>query len=107
MTRNLGFSRDYLEALNGVSADDISRVLKTYFDDRNLTITSLNPQGSLTGEIAEAKPVVAAEIQQFKLTNGLRLLVREDARLPLISIVTAFRAGLRAETAENNGPTTL
>lgn len=107
LTRNLGFSRDYLEALNRVSPKDVRRVLGIYFEDRNLTITSLNPRGSLNGESAVMKPVMAAEIQQLELGNGLRLLVREDARLPLISIVAAFRAGLLAETAENSGVTRL
>ncbi len=54
-----------------------------------------------------AKPVVAGEIQKFELANGLRLLVREDARLPLVSMTAVFRGGLLAETPETNGVTRL
>ncbi len=49
----------------------------------------------------------AGEIQKFELSNGLRLLVREDHRLPLISINASFKAGLLAETAATNGLTRL
>ncbi len=47
------------------------------------------------------------EIQKFELSNGLRLLVREDSRLPLVSISAVFRGGLLAETAQDNGITRL
>ncbi len=51
--------------------------------------------------------MTAGEIQKFELSNGLRLLVREDARLPLVSINASFKAGLLAETAADNGLTRL
>jgi len=54
-----------------------------------------------------AKPVVAGEIQKIELSNGMRLLVREDPRLPLVSMVAVFRGGLLAETLETNGITRL
>src|SRR5436305_7767628 len=78
LTRNLSFSRDYLTAVQKVTLDDIRRVAARYLVDQNLTITSLNPKGSLAGKTETAKPVAASEIQKFELSNGLRLLVRED-----------------------------
>jgi len=53
------------------------------------------------------KPVSAGEIQKFEFPNHLRLLVREDPRLPLVSAVACFKAGLLAETAGDNGITKL
>jgi len=103
LTRNFHFSRDYLAALQGVTPADIARVLDTYFTERNLTMTSLNPPGSLPVAAKEAEAKSAGAIQKFELPNGLRLLVREDPRLPLISAVACFKAGILAETAENNG----
>ena len=107
LTRNLNFSRDYLAAVQKVALDDIRRVGTKYLVDQNLTITSLNPKGSLAAKEKSAKPPPPAEIQKFELSNGLRLLVREDARLPLVSIVAVFRSGLLAETSETNGITRL
>ncbi len=107
LTRNLDFSRDYLEAIQRVTAADIQRVLATYLTDRNLSVISLNPPGTLARAAALAPAITAGEIQKFELSNGLRLIVREDHRLPLISVNAAFKAGLLAETAGNNGITRL
>src|ERR1700726_1000176 len=49
-TRNLDFSRDYLAAVQKVTLDDIKRVAAKYLVDQNLTLTSLNPTGSLAGK---------------------------------------------------------
>jgi len=107
LTRNLNFSRDYLAAVQKVTREDIYRVAGKYLVEQNLTIVSLNPKGSLGRKAEGAKPVAAREIQKFELSNGLRILVREDARLPLASISAVFRGGLLAETRETNGITRL
>lgn len=107
LTRNLHFSNEYLAALQRVAPADIKRVLESYFDEKNLTVTSLNPPGSLNKIEDQAAALTAGEIQKFELPNGLRLLVREDARLPLVSMVATFKAGLLAETPETNGITRL
>ena len=107
LTRNLNFSRDYLAAIQKVTLDDIRRVATTYLTDQNLTVVSLNPKGSQVAKADGAKPIAAGEVQKFELSNGLRVLVREDARLPLIAIGAAFRGGLLAETPQTNGITRL
>src|ERR1700693_812716 len=107
LTRNLNFSRDYLTAVQKVTLDDIRRVAAKYLVDQNLTIASLNPKGSVGAKQETAKPPAVAEIQKFELSNGLRLLVREDPRLPLVSMSAVFRSGLLAETPATNGITRL
>src|SRR5213083_850001 len=107
LTRNLNFSRDYLDAVQKVSADDIKRVAATYLTENNLTVISLNPKGSLAAKAEGPKVAAAGEIQKFELSNGLRLLVREDPRLPLVAMGAVFRGGLLAESPQNNGVTHL
>ena len=107
LTRNLNFSRDYLAAVQKVTLDDIRRVATNYLTSDNLTVVSLNPRGSLATRAEAAKVAAASEIQKFELANGLRILVREDARLPLVSMTAVFRSGLLAETPETNGVTRL
>ncbi len=107
LTRNLNFSNEYLDAIRHVTAEDIQRVLGTYFAPENLTVSSLNPIGSLQKSAGGKPAPVAGEIQKFVLPNGLRLLVREDSRLPLVSMIATFKAGLLAETPEDNGVTKL
>ncbi len=107
LTRNLSFSRDYLDKVQQVTLDDVKRVAGKYLRDENLTLVSLNPKGSLANKEAKATAAKAGEIQKFELSNGLRVLVREDPRLPLVSIAAVFRCGLLAETPETNGITRL
>jgi zinc protease len=107
LTKNLNFTREYLAAAQRVTADDLRRVAQHYLTDENLTICSLNPHGSLAKKTDTAAARVAGEIEKFELANGLRLLVREDPRLPLVAITAVFRGGLLAETRATNGITRL
>ncbi|MEO6970448.1 MAG: pitrilysin family protein, partial [Chthoniobacterales bacterium] len=107
VTRNLNFTRDYLETMQKVSLEDIQRVARRYLVEDNLTVVSLNPRGTLAARTTEATVLSAGEVVKFELSNGLRLLVREDARLPLVSMVAVFRGGLLAETPATNGITRL
>lgn len=105
---DLDFSRKYLEAVQRVTREDIRRVARKYFTVENMTVTSLNPTGapqaSRNGREAEAGK---AEIRKVVFPNGLRLLVREDNRLPFVSIRAVFQGGVLAETDDNNGVTQL
>jgi zinc protease len=107
LTRNLNFTRDYLAAVQKLTADDIRRVAAKYLTDDNLTVISLNPKTAAAAKGEPSRPLAAGEIQKVQLSNGMRLLVREDARLPLVSMAAVFRGGLLAETRETNGVTRL
>jgi zinc protease len=107
LTRNLNFSREYLDKIQKVTLDDINCVAVQYLTDENLTIVSLNPKGSLKSNPETAVPALIGEIRKFELSNGLRVLVREDARLPLIAISAVFRGGLLVETEGTSGITRL
>ena len=107
LTRNLNFSRDYLDAVQKVTLDDIKRVAATYLTESNLTVVSLNPKALLAGKAEDTKVATAGEIQEFELSNGLRILVSEDRRLPLVAMGAVFRSGLLAETVQSNGITRL
>jgi len=107
LTRNLNFTRDYLDAVQRATGDDIRRVAAEYLRDENLTVISLNPKGALASKTKVAPTITAGGIQKMELANGLRLLVREDPRLPLVSVTAVFRGGLLAETPQTNGITHL
>ncbi len=107
VARNLNFTREYLDAMQKVTLADLQRVAAKYLVEENLTVVSLNPRGTLAPKTTEAFAISAGEIQKFELSNGLRFLVREDPRLPLVSMVAVFRGGLLAETPETNGITRL
>ena len=108
LARNLDFSKHYLEAVAAVTPADVQRVAREYLSDEKINSTSINPPGSREQKQADkAGAVEKPAVQKFTLSNGLRLLVREDPRLPLVSINAVFRGGLLAETQETNGITRL
>ena len=108
LTGNLDFSRDYLEAIQMVTAEDITRVVNTYLKPQDRTSATLVPEGEKSVQTAPGETEKqAGAIQRFELSNGLRLLVREDARLPLVYLDAVFRGGLLAETSADNGLTKL
>ncbi len=103
LTGNLDFSRDYLAAVQRVTGEDLAHVARRYLRDANLTVCTLDPIGHRAKTVATPPASVAGGIQRFTLSNGLRLLVREDPRLPLVSVDAVFRGGLLSETASDNG----
>jgi zinc protease len=100
---DLNFSERYLAAVKRVRPDDLLRVAREYLTAENRTLYSLLPDGTAP------KPPVAAEktseyaIRKFELPNGLRLLVKEDHRLPFVEFRAMFQGGVLAETSEDNG----
>ncbi len=61
-------------------------------------LTSLSPRNDSFQIASEIAP-----IKSYVFDNGLRLLVREDRNLPLVSIKAVFKGGLRAEGRDTNG----
>nr|MBF0221867.1 insulinase family protein [Desulfobulbaceae bacterium] len=115
---------DYLERVRAVTKEDLMRVANIYFTGKNLTAGYLAPNGTDIGLTVESlaalieRAEVAAQaaiptslvkesylsnLHRFTLSNGVRLLVRENYQVPTVSIRAVFPGGLRGETLETNG----
>ncbi len=104
---DLGFSTRYLAAVGKVTADDLTRVARAYLNDENRTLCALLPNGSRPKvEVHEVVSVVSP-IRKITLPNGLRLLVKEDRRLPFVEFRAVLGGGVLAETAADSGITGL
>jgi len=101
--RDLQFDHSYLAAAQRVTPQEIQSVARKYLTTGNLTISSLTPPGSLRKRASVSVARGVRKIEKFELSNGLRVLVREDNRLPLVSMVATFKGGLLAETPATNG----
>ncbi len=119
------FEESYLKNIDRVTEADIKRVAKKYFNEKNLTVTYLLPEGA-AGTVTE-KGVVEAVHQGFKkgggeeavslraelvpgevgfkakLKNGITLVIKEEPELPIVSVVAIFPGGVRYEDEDNNG----
>jgi zinc protease len=100
---DLNFSERYLAAVKRLTAADLQRAAITYLTPENRTLYALLPRGSRPAIKLSTEQQVDRPIQKFELANGLRLLVKEDHRLPLVEFRMAFQGGVLGETPENNG----
>ena len=104
---NLNFSERYLAAIKRVTPEDLMRVACTYLTVENRTLYALLPTGKtpVTSESLDTHQDHA--VQKFELPNGLRLLIKEDHRLPFVEMRAVFKGGILAESEHNNGLTLL
>jgi zinc protease len=96
----------YLEQVKSVTPEDLTRVARKYLRPANGSWAVLAPESDAEETTARAK-AADADIQLFTLPNGLRLLVREDPRLPMAYLSVVAGGGLLSEEAGQAGITQL
>jgi zinc protease len=126
-TDSIDFEKRYLEGIGAVKARDIEKAAKKYFTPANMTVTYLVPssetpvvtddQIKAAALEAFAEPAVTTETMpelvpgpmgyKAVLANGIRLVIKENHSLPVVSVVGAFDGGLRYETPKDNGISNL
>ena len=104
---DLNFSERYLAAVKRVTPAGLRRVAREYLTPSGRTLYALLPPGAAPAAAAPAAALAENSIQKIVLPNGLRLLVKEDHRLPFVEIRAALQGGVLAETLENHGLTQL
>jgi zinc protease len=108
-TRDLGFDETYMSGLKSVKAEDVMRVANMYFNESNLTVVVLKPVKLGGDEPAKTEPgarqaaAVALKVEQAVLPNGIRLVVREDHKLPLVAVDVACMGGTRFDPKGKEG----
>jgi zinc protease len=104
---DLTFSEHYLAAVKQVTPADLQRIARQYLTPENRTLYALLPDGAAPKIPADVEVSSDQPIQKIELANGLCLLVKENHRLPFVEFRAAFKGGVLAETAGNNGITQL
>ena len=105
--QDLNFSERYLAAVKQVTAADVQRVARTYLTPENRTLYALLPEGTAPKALANVETNSDHPIHKIELPNGIRLLVKEDHRLPFVEFRAVFQGGVLAENETNNGITSL
>jgi len=101
--RDLNFSERYLAAVQRITPAELQRVAQTYFTPENRTLYALLPKGSRPPVVLALDQQVDRPVLRFELSNGLRLLVKEDHRLPFVEFRAVLLGGVLAETTAQNG----
>ena len=104
---DLNFSERYLAAVQRVTPADLRRVARHYLTPENRTLYALLPTGTAPKTVTSVTVTADHPIAKLELPHGLRLLVKEDHRLPFVEFRAVFQGGVLRETAENNGLTQL
>jgi zinc protease len=104
---DLNFSERYLAAVKRITPSELQRVAREYLTEENQTTYGLLPVGATPGTSLALEQSIESPVRMFELGNGLRLLVKEDHRLPFVEFRCVFKGGVLAESPENNGITQL
>lgn len=104
---DLNFSERYLAAARKVTPAILQRVAREYLRPENRTLYALLPEGAARKSEAAVEIITETAAQKFELPNSLRLLVKEDHRLPFVELRAVFQGGVLAETESSNGITQL
>lgn len=105
--RNLNLSSEWQEAIERVTTEDLHRVCSTWLSSPNVTEVSLDPLGSNAEDEDGSAAGVETALSEHVLGNGMKVVIREDHRLPLAYACLAFKAGCRAENEHDAGVTDL
>ncbi len=100
---DLNFSARYLEAVKGITPTDLQRVACRYLTPENQTHYALMPKDSLPRIHVPGESAPECQVSKLELTNGLRLLLKEDHRLPFIEMRLVLRGGVLAENPASSG----
>ncbi|NQU95001.1 MAG: insulinase family protein [Candidatus Omnitrophica bacterium] len=103
------FFKKYVGNIKRVDGDSVQTAAQKYLNNDNLTISYLYPKSLRSAADAVSAPAknIAEPARMVVLQNGIRLILKEEKRLPKLSIVCAFLGGTRVETKENNGISNL
>ena len=104
---DLNFSHRFLDAVRRLKPADLQRVARKYLTPENRTLYALLPAGTTPKRTTSVEVSSRSEIKLFTLPNGLRLLVKEDHRLPFVHFRAGLRGGVLAETAANCGASSM
>ncbi len=102
------FAYRYLEAVQRLQPEDLRRAAQRCLAEGRATTVTLLPSGSGSTAGAE-RPAAAGKVvtEKVELDNGLRVILRQDRRLPLTTLQVSMMGGVRYESDQTNGLSAL
>ena len=107
---DLDYSRTYFERLRALTAAELRRVLRTHLVPERLTAVSINPVGAAAPAARRHRGEGVGSIPDFEeivISNGARLLLQREARLPNLHLRLLFLGGPLYEAPGRRGATEL
>lgn len=101
------FDQHYVEGIQKVTAKDIQRVAKKYFSPQRQSTILIVPKGSRQAEQEEAVVADESDIEKHVLENGIRVLIKQHAHLPLVNMQAYTMGATLVESEDQAGLSTL
>ena len=101
------FSKHYVEQVQAVTAADVHRAAQQYLQPLRVTQVVVRPRSAMPAAAGPVASPTEAPMEMLMLRNGTRVLVREDHRLPIVTLRVVSLGGVLFETPETNGVATL
>jgi len=96
------FSDAYVANIQKVTVEQVREMARKYLDPEVFATIAVLPE-TAKGQAAASKAEGPGPITKVTLDNGLRLLLRRDPSVPIVTMQAFFASGLLSETQDNNG----
>ncbi len=100
------FSDAYVANIQKVTVEQVREMARKYLSPEVFGTIAVLPEGAK--DQAAAKPAERpGPIKKITLDNGLRVLLRRDPSVPIVTMQAFFASGLLSESGEDNGISNL
>ncbi len=107
MTGNSQFGDLYLKNIAKVTADEVRKVARKYLTEENMTVVVMRPSAKKANATDSAETIEESPIRMATLPNGLRVLVKRNPNVPIVSMQAYFLGGVRLEPEDKAGVSRL
>ena len=97
------FTDRYVERIQTVTAEEVRAAAAKYFTSERLTTIVMAPPPANPEETAQPTQAPVETVKKIELKNGLRVLLKRNASIPLVAVQAYFMGGVRVETEADNG----
>lgn len=98
------FDEAYLDGLRGVTSEQILDVANHYLDTQHMNVSIIQPAMEIAGtEISATSPQISSQVEYHKLDNDLRVLLKPDNTLPIVTLQLYGVGGLALEAGQPAG----
>ncbi|HLA83803.1 MAG TPA: pitrilysin family protein [Thermoguttaceae bacterium] len=101
------FEKKYVENIQKVTAEQVRDVARRYFTPSRLNRVIIAPPGGAPKPPAAGETAEKNEIRAIRLKNGVRVLIKQDKRLPMVNIRAIVLGGSLVDTEATAGRATL
>jgi len=101
------FDKQYTERIQSVTAEQIRNVARKYFQPDTLNEVIIAPLGQSPKMAKAPQPTDESAVKLVRLPNGLRVVIKRQPRLPIVTMQIAMLGGNLVDTPEVAGRTSL